>query len=659
MVSAAVPVLYGNCYGGYSLHDPNRKIDDNDWAARIPDQVSLVQGSGCWVFLALEVHEETDPSFGAAGNGTKYFLNALRAVDLDWALMEGDGGNHCYYRPSKIAALSRVNKMFQVGRAYTDFTLRENATGFDFHVVLAHFFANDTNGRSRTKERRSQGLELAKYVRRLGYALVACDMNSSTEAEGYPRDSMEDAGFRGLRQRGSVVNGSLGTRPTAKNYTFWIDEIWTRLAQPVSGSALVETNGAADHNWLKTTITWDATVPPTPPPAYVPFAPPPPYSGNPWTASMRAPDFSLLDDVRFTSATLVENYDNPDMLSLTGTWDGLRPVMEPGFGLLLQDDFGNQRFSGHLVDIDKQGTKRATLIFAADTVRLWWPICWPKPTAPWTTAGQNVPYDIVTGSAEGRALYLIKRNLGPDALVERREDLLRVPTSQGRGPTGTTSARFENLGDLTSTLIEQANLRMRIRQTYVGSTPYLDLTLEESPDLSDWVQFSTPEEGGTYLLSTDWRYRVALPTVNVALSAAGGLGVDRILTLAEDADSQDLWKARVEQLVDQSGTTDPEEIANGLNDALAAGAGPSEIALPIGRAPGLGGVIPVGAKVAAVVDGDVIVERIRQVTTTLTKQTSEPTLSVTGTIGSPDGIQSPTQRRLAQALAAAKKGQRA
>ena len=224
---------------------------------------------------------------------------------------------------------------------------------------------------------------------------------------------------------------------------------------------------------------------------------------------------------------------------------------------------------------------------------------------------------------------------------------------------GTTSARFNTLGELAGTLAESAGLRIRVVQVYEGSAPHLDVQLAAAPDLSSWAAFGTPAEGGPWMLSSEWRYRLAIPTVNAALSAAGGQGADRILTSAEDQDSQDLWHARVEQLVDQRDTTDLSEIANGLADELETGAGPTEISVPIGRAPGIGTVVPIGAKVAATLDGEVIVERIRQATTELKRNTGDPTLRTTAVLGTPDvGVQSPTQRKLADALRRVKRQER-
>ena len=116
------------------------------------------------------------------------------------------------------------------------------------------------------------------------------------------------------------------------------------------------------------------------------------------------------------------------------------------------------------------------------------------------------------------------------------------------------------------------------------------------------------------------------------------------------SDEGSLWGYRVEQFLDQRGTTDATEIANGLTEAVTALAGNKEISVPIVDSPEmkLGTDVPIGAKVTAVVDGITLVERVRQITTTISG--TAPSVSKTAVFGNPDAMQTPTQRKLAQAL---------
>jgi hypothetical protein len=194
-------------------------------------------------------------------------------------------------------------------------------------------------------------------------------------------------------------------------------------------------------------------------------------------------------------------------------------------------------------------------------------------------------------------------------------------------------------------------LKVTIRQKYTGLTPSLAVVVTQAPDLSSWAGFGTADSGGPWMLGTDWRYKLDLPTATTALSAAGGTGAARILNSQTDVAAETLWRARVESVVDQRDTTDATEIANGLASAITEGLGLTEISIPIGRAPGIGTTIPLGAKVAVTLNGERIVDRIRQITTVIQKTSGEPTVRVSGIIGSPDaGVQTPTQKALAKML---------
>lgn len=674
-----VPVLYGNSAGSKSLHGSNRIIDGRDWAARVPDQAAYIVGSGAWIVCLSEVHakddEWKDSSYPAGGQA--YILAAIKQLDPDFAIAGGAEGNWTYYRPSKVSVVAVDNHHFAKGlldRGITDVTFQHVPTAFQFDAVNTHFTAHDgdeikTKVKGKTvivyshdRVRAAQAREVAAYLRKRKRAFFGGDINSSSERPGFVRPIMRSAGWLGLRDRGNVVNGQLSSFSTSPKKSYWLDEIFTRKSETVTSAELVLTVGSggkrfSDHRWLKATIGFDAgavegspTGPYVAPPRVRPTVPPK-STGDPWTASARLPDHRLAEPVDFKKATLVENDNGPDALMLTGRLDALRPVMLPSYGIVLQDDRGQQRFSGRLAKVKRYGNGTVDLTFAGDLVWLWWRKCYPKPSADWTTAAQDLTYDVVAGSAEAKLLSLVNRNLGPAALDYRRMPLLRLPASQDRGPVGASSLRFDSLGQAVADLAESANLRVRIKQTYEGSTPYLDLVLEETPDLSDWAAFGTPEGGGPWTLSKDWSYEIDIPLGNAVLSAAGGEGKDRRLNEIGDQDSEDLWGARIETILDQRGTTDPAEIANGLTEALFAAAGPSETSVAIESAPGLGTTIPLGAQVAAVLDGEVIVDRIRQMTTVLTNERGEPSEKTTAVLGTPDaGIKTPTQRVLAAML---------
>ncbi len=579
--------------------------------------------------------------------------------------------------------MAKNNYHFSIyDRGLTDITFQDKVSGFQFHHLNTHFTAHKGKVTVRTvkgkkvktyshdKARATQTRETKAYMAKLKRAFIGGDFNSSTYRDGFPRDIFKKGGYLGLRERGTVTNGNLSSFSTSTKRNYWYDDIFTRKNETVTQASLVKTNGVqgstviTDHNWLKATIGFDAgaldgsaTGPWAPPASTLPLSPPPKPTGNPWVASVRDDDYLIGAPIDFVSATLTDNYNAPSTLKLLGRTDQIQAALDTTYGLLLHDDHGLLRFSGPLVNIKKRGDGYCELTYVDDTVWLWYRKCYPVPGADWTTAAQTLAYDVVSGTSEARLLSLVNRNLGPAApfdqpgLQPRRHPLLRLPSSLGRGPDSVQSVRFDSLGDVSASLAEQAYLRVQIKQTYTGTTPFLDLTLTDAPDLSDWVAFGTSEGGGPYMLTDGWSYEIDIPTGTTVLSAAGGEGKDRILTELTDGDAEDLWGARIELFLNQQGTTDQAEISNGMLKALADSAGPSKLSAPIGRVPGLGTTIPTGSQVAVVLDGEVIVDRIRQITTVLSNASNEPRVKTTGVIGDPSsGPQTPEQKVLARLL---------
>lgn len=249
--TVTMPILYGNLEGGYTL-------TDKGWDTRVAAQVNLVAGSGADLAFLVELHGEVGT--GLPNGGAAYFLSQLKAVDVDWALAQGEGGNQCLYRPSRYVVAAPRNMIFASGnRYYNDFTIQHRATGLTRRAVLNHFIADDTDGTSRSTERAAQANELVSYVAANGTNFFLGDFNSATEAAGYPRAIFKAAGWLGLRDRGPVTNGTLSTFSTDPASSLWIEDIWTHSTDPVSASRLIVTNGASDHNgWLATTFTWTA-----------------------------------------------------------------------------------------------------------------------------------------------------------------------------------------------------------------------------------------------------------------------------------------------------------------------------------------------------------------------------------------------------------------
>jgi hypothetical protein len=266
-----LPVACGNFYGGYTRHDKNRIYQGKDWEARIPAQIQLVIQSGAWLFGAIELHEETADDLPAGGH--HYFLSRLQAVDPDWDLFEGKGGNHLLYRPSRVSPVTWANLPDPGGRWMSDFVMSENVTGYQFHILLGHFRADDLPvkpkagqkqqpGKSRAAERKKEAQFVAHRasVTKLPLIFMA-DINSATASKGEPRDIIEGAGLVPMRKRGTTGFADWNSH-SAAHKGWWIEDVWTRKTQTVSGMTGIPTNGASDHYlWLKLTVTIRANVP--------------------------------------------------------------------------------------------------------------------------------------------------------------------------------------------------------------------------------------------------------------------------------------------------------------------------------------------------------------------------------------------------------------
>lgn len=374
-----------------------------------------------------------------------------------------------------------------------------------------------------------------------------------------------------------------------------------------------------------------------------------------WTPRVRTADLALTDPFDFTSLTLIERYNKPDTLTITGDLSDISPIVHPGWGVVLVDDDGKQRFSGWATPITRNGDGTGSVTFLGDLTLLWDRICWPTPASAWTS--QTTAYDVQTAVHETRILGYIERNAGASAYHsgtdDRRVAHLRLPSSSGRGTSGKTSARFQNLGLLCANLAEAASLRVRIVQTYVGTTPYLDVKIDAAGDESAWARFGDANSGGPAMLGEDWTYTIGAGA-SVVLGAAAGVGTARNLTMARDATRETAWTRRVEYFLDQSGMTDAGEVADSVANAMAENAPTVDISAPIIAGDltfgNTASDVPIGAKVGVELDGDLIIERVRQVTTTVQVADDAETVFVEPLVGSPDIGLTSDQKLLRRAL---------
>lgn len=374
-----------------------------------------------------------------------------------------------------------------------------------------------------------------------------------------------------------------------------------------------------------------------------------------WSVRVRNADLTLRDPISFTSATLIENYNSANMFQVTGRISDLREALDTTRGVVVWDETNLQRFCGFCSDVERRWDGTATITFTGDLAKLGWRICWPTPANAWTA--QNVDaYDARTAVAETRALQYINFNAGPSARTERRIPKLRVLTSGGRGPSAKTSARFDVVGELAATLAELAGLRLRITQTFVDSGgPYLDVDMVAAPDLSTTARYGSPTESGPGILGDDSRYKVAHPAATAILVAAGGEGTARVMRIYDQTAAADnaVWSnPRVEKFLDQRGTAETAQIDEAATTEIEQTKATVEVAASLANSDlVIGSDVPLGAKVAVTLDGQRIVERVRQITTEVSVAGDSPTFRSTAVFGTPDTVPLPfTVRQVRDAL---------
>ena len=254
-VPVAVRFGYGNMHGPYSTSDTSR-------IAQYTPGASLIQSMAVDLFGAVELHEEQGMH--------KLFLNSyLKPLSSDWALCEGDGGNHLLYRPSLYTAAAKPMQL-PTGRNLTDFTVTHKATGFEIHALVTHFRADDTDGTPRDAERELQAKFVAQYAVGLKHVILMGDFNFKLDTVAKLRGILAGAGLVGLQTR--VPGIAYGDKDSVSGSSSgrWVDDILTRTDQSVTNAAgVLAGNGAAgsssDHYlWDKATVGFvvEASAPP-------------------------------------------------------------------------------------------------------------------------------------------------------------------------------------------------------------------------------------------------------------------------------------------------------------------------------------------------------------------------------------------------------------
>lgn len=267
-------------------------------------------------------------------------------------------------------------------------------------------------------------------------------------------------------------------------------------------------------------------------------------------------------------------------------------------------------FSGPVRTIERasvDGFSTADLVVSGtdDLARLAYRLAWPKPAA--ALSAQTDPADVRTGAAETVIRGLINDNAGPAALTARRISGLVMTTDAAQGSTVDTSARYDNLLEVCSSLASVGGVTFWIQQ----SGAELRLSFREPADRSLDVRFSS-------LMGnlSSWKYNVSAPSATRAI--VGGLGDDELREMAEAAatDPETEWGERIETFVDARDIDDPDALVQRGNEELATSGATAGLSIAPVDIPEMryGVDYFIGDTVAVEIDGTRITQPVAEVT---------------------------------------------
>jgi hypothetical protein len=361
---------------------------------------------------------------------------------------------------------------------------------------------------------------------------------------------------------------------------------------------------------------------------------------KPWTIQPR--DVNLVrsyDPVRFWSELVVVERHNvlsvaPGTWSVTAQNEGLDGMFTPGNGVILFRG-SDEIMSGPITSIQR-GAKVSTISGVSDTDLLNDPLAFPNPSQPITA--QTSASDNRSGAGEDVILGYVGANMGPSARTDRQNPLLRLGTTSHAGSPVSITGRLDMVGSIVSDVAESAGLHYDIIHQEDSAGPFLLLRISGVVDRSANVRFGTLGSFTGATVGFDWSYTLARPTVTRSIAAGTGTGTSRIFVQQIDSAAEALWGARIEHLVDQSGTSDTPTLTQAAADDLAGGSAPVNITFTISDSPDVKYRRDwfVGDTVFAQIDGLDLTAPVREVTTTVSQQAGSRNESVQAVVGSRD-----------------------
>jgi len=260
-------------------------------------------------------------------------------------------------------------------------------------------------------------------------------------------------------------------------------------------------------------------------------------------------------------------------------------------------------------------------------------VTYGSPSSAWTAQTPGTLYRRPAGSgtaaAETVARAFINVNAGPGALVARRVAGLALEADGARGALLAKASANEPLLEVVQHICAVGGLRFQVLH---------------QPDGSLLLRFTVPATRSDVLLSVDsgavrsGTHSVAAPTCSRALISS-----EVSLVEMSDASRETLWRRRIERVLDQGSTSDPDEITEAGDEVLLDGRATAMLAATVvdtddasyGVDYLLGDVVPYEQRVLD--QGVIATDTIREVKITVAADgvRIEPVIGAEGATGSP------------------------
>lgn len=316
----------------------------------------------------------------------------------------------------------------------------------------------------------------------------------------------------------------------------------------------------------------------------------------------------------------------------TGTWlldlpatTELAGEMTEGRGLIVERD-GAVLLSGPLVTAKRKsdkGKRTLTVGGVTDTVYLERRLALPVPSGPPYTAAA---YDDKSGNAETVLRHFVDRNLGPAATTARRLPAFTLQPDLARGTSVRGRARFPVLLELLDELAA-AGGDLGFAVVQVGTGLQFQVTVPQ--DRTRTAVFS--EELGNL---GGYELTLTAAVGDYVIAAGGGEGTARTFVERGTASANDP-RRRHELFRDRRDTTDLAELEQTITETLAETASSTSLSLsPIDtEAVRFGRDYALGDRVTVQVEGQDVVDVVREVTLTLTPDGGDVVTPAIGTPG--------------------------